>query len=676
MLPIIDDPCEIDKLGRSEAIDALCDVINSIDHNAGSSFTIGIYGDWGAGKTSALRQIERKITEHEDSSVLTVWFNPWQFSENDNILACLFLSIAGSIDTFVNDNTNNQKGKFEKIQDFSKNLRKSATSLIARGKIDISIPWVGSVGVQAEDTNNLDASENLKKVYGSLYIDALESISTTASQLERKIVVLIDDLDRCSRKHIISIFDGIKIFFDIPNFVFLVGTSQDVVRSALKSKYAELGIQPEAVDELAYLDKIVQFGYTLPPADTELLINNIVTPVFSKHNLDENYASFLISVVGKNPRTIKRVLNHYSFIYHVLNKRLGQNPNSGVVLKSVLISYLFPELFTILQTYSSSLLQLEKSIHNDTAIGSGSSLYNSIENQAVRSALNKINEFKIIQILSFGDKNDRFAKVNNFASYLFGATSENSNSFENEQTIKIEGTGKSSLSGFSKRFIPIEPLSCKIGNDKQGLFENSMHSKIYVDKFPITTDLYLELFPDAQIDLKMGHPVTHVSWLDAVNFCNILSERFNLSSVYNKNSKEPVADMNASGFRLLTEAEWESIAKLNFNNDEGIANIAWYSANSIGSTQPAGAKQPNSLGLFDMLGNVWEWVDDWHAKYPNENKIGYNGPNSGYEKVARGGSWADFERTIHPTTRGRFDINEREDNIGFRICTITNLEEK
>lgn len=670
----IDDPCEIDKLGRSEAIGALCDVIGTIDCSAGSSFTIGIYGDWGSGKTSALRQIEKRITEDQDGSVLTVWFNPWQFSENDNILACLFLSIAGSIDDYVSDEKTKQSGKVENIQKFSRNLRNTATSLIARGKIDISIPWVGSVGIQAEDAKNIDASEQLRRVYGSLYVDVLNSIADTASQLERKVVVLIDDLDRCSRRHIISIFDGIKIFFDISNFVFLVGTSHDVVRSALKSKYSELGLQPKTADELAYLDKIVQFGYTLPPAETDLLIDNIVNPIFEKYGLDHRCANFLIEVIGKNPRTIKRVLNHYSFTYHVLEQRLTGTPNNAVVLKSVLISYLFPELYTVFQTYSSSLLQLEYVIHSESFLSGGDSLHNSVENQAVSSALKNVSEFKLVKIMDFGEEKDKFATVSNIASYLFGAVTEHTKSFKDEQNGSVDRASKLSLAGFSKRFVTIEPFSCKIGSDKYGWFENTLTEKIYVDKFPITVDIYLEIVPNSLSDPKMGHPVTGVSWLDAIKFCDLLSERFNLAPVYSNDGTGTNVNTSASGFRLLTEVEWESIAKQGFTPEE-LHKFAWYSANSVGSTQPAGAKAANSLGLFDMLGNVWEWVNDWHAKYPSENTSGYSGPHTGYEKVARGGSWADFEKTIVPSTRGRFDIEEREDNIGFRICTRTNLEE-
>ena len=94
--------------------------------------------------------------------------------------------------------------------------------------------------------------------------------------------------------------------------------------------------------------------------------------------------------------------------------------------------------------------------------------------------------------------------------------------------------------------------------------------------------------------------------------------------------------------RLPTEAEWEYAARAGSNGSRygEIDQVAWYTGNSGSETHEVGRKQPNAWGLHDMLGNVWEWVEDWYAEqYPSGAAIDPHGPSSGTFRVLRGGSW-------------------------------------
>jgi formylglycine-generating enzyme required for sulfatase activity len=111
----------------------------------------------------------------------------------------------------------------------------------------------------------------------------------------------------------------------------------------------------------------------------------------------------------------------------------------------------------------------------------------------------------------------------------------------------------------------------------------------------------------------------------------------------------------ATGLRLPTEAEWEyayragtTTAFHSFsgypngtNDDTLLGNIAWFDANSNNQTRPVGGKQANALGLHDMSGNVWEWVNDWWSEtyYQSSPSTNPPGPSSGSARVLRGGSW-------------------------------------
>jgi formylglycine-generating enzyme required for sulfatase activity len=112
-------------------------------------------------------------------------------------------------------------------------------------------------------------------------------------------------------------------------------------------------------------------------------------------------------------------------------------------------------------------------------------------------------------------------------------------------------------------------------------------------------------------------PVESISWDDARSYCQ------------------------AVGMRLPTEAEWEYAARAGSNGSRygEIDQIAWYRSNSGSQTHEVGQKQANAWGLRDMLGNVWEWVEDWYAQYPPGATTDPRGPSSGSERGLRGGSW-------------------------------------
>jgi formylglycine-generating enzyme required for sulfatase activity len=131
----------------------------------------------------------------------------------------------------------------------------------------------------------------------------------------------------------------------------------------------------------------------------------------------------------------------------------------------------------------------------------------------------------------------------------------------------------------------------------------------------------------------------------------------------------------ATGMRLPTEAEWEFACRAGtlgplYNNsmDEGsLAALAWYASNSLDKTHPVGQRAPNPLGFYDMLGNVWEIVDDWFDSYSSVNQTNPLGPKSGYNHVARGGSWETASYEIRASFR--FGTTESLDfRQGFRVA--------
>jgi formylglycine-generating enzyme required for sulfatase activity len=158
---------------------------------------------------------------------------------------------------------------------------------------------------------------------------------------------------------------------------------------------------------------------------------------------------------------------------------------------------------------------------------------------------------------------------------------------------------------------------------------------------------------------RPDYPAT-VSWNDAQEFIKKL------------NAKEGHAR-----YRLPTEAEWEYAARAGTttaysfgNNPDELEKYAWYGGNfSTGSTHPVGTKQPNLWGLYDVHGNAWEWVQDFYSDsfYTRSPSSDPPGPNTGQERVVRGGSWHITADSWRSTFRKPYDADYRGISIGFRL---------
>jgi formylglycine-generating enzyme required for sulfatase activity len=125
-------------------------------------------------------------------------------------------------------------------------------------------------------------------------------------------------------------------------------------------------------------------------------------------------------------------------------------------------------------------------------------------------------------------------------------------------------------------------------------------------------------------------------------------------------------------YRLPTEAEWEYAARAGSTSARygELDAMAWYTANSGSQTHPVGQKQANAWGLYDMLGNVWEWVQDWYggSYYQQSPGTDPQGPSTGSSHVLRGGSWTGSARVVRAS--GRYDVGPggRSNDVGVRCA--------
>lgn len=178
----------------------------------------------------------------------------------------------------------------------------------------------------------------------------------------------------------------------------------------------------------------------------------------------------------------------------------------------------------------------------------------------------------------------------------------------------------------------------------------------------VTTGLYygtMEVHPSPLTESSI--PVVNVSWYDAIAFCNRLSRDAGFEPCYSTSDDGEWVDLDAeaNGYRLPTEAEWQHACKAGTTGYRyGLLDeIAWYDANSTGRLHQVGRKQPNRFGLYDMLGNAWEWC--WDV---------YDPEVYGPYRIFRGGGWADEARSCGATCRRRSHPTFRIDDLGFRLA--------
>jgi len=218
-------------------------------------------------------------------------------------------------------------------------------------------------------------------------------------------------------------------------------------------------------------------------------------------------------------------------------------------------------------------------------------------------------------------------------------------------------------------FVLIPAGTFQMGSNDSDAYDNEkpVHTvritqPFYLGKYEVTQGQWQAVMGNnpSKFTGDPNRPVEHVSWDDVQEFVRRL------------NSRE-----GGAMYRLPTEAEWEYAARAetttrwSFGDDVGqLGRYAWHDQNAGGQTHPVGQLQPNSWGLYDMHGNVWEWVQDWYGGYASGTAVDPAGPSSGSIRVNRGGSWIDSARYCRSAPRIRGAPGDRIVYLGFRLLRV------
>lgn len=342
---LIDDPASSPELGFHAYATALSDIIRS----STPEFAVGIFGSWGTGKTTLMRQIERLLTA--DGTVVTAWFTAWRYEREPHLIVPLIDVLREALD---------ERAASEPAAGAARlaagKLRRAGRAFLAGLTLSAKVPGVelqlDPGKVMQELQEKPDAGNEALSFYHAAFLMLREAIEDFSAKGQRRVVVFVDDLDRCLPANALDVLESMKLFFDVQGCVFVVGLDQAVAERAVAQKYAvgdTSTSEQSPVSGVDYLKKIFQVPFALPRIGTDQLREYCWAMLASSVLADRQVQDFQQNVLlhldflpeqdSVNPREIKRLVNAYVLQMKMLALRLGPLVNPGIVLALQIMSF-------------------------------------------------------------------------------------------------------------------------------------------------------------------------------------------------------------------------------------------------------------------------------------------------------------------------------------------------
>lgn len=399
-----------DLLDRGRAVAALEGLLRRAPLEG--SLVVGIYGGWGTGKTSVMRMLERKLEQAPGDAShqrITLWFDAWKYARQEQslwraLLLQVIRCLGARTDALVVDDSQRAMVR-DKLQTLEESLYRSL-SLTESGDLrvhwgaalplaaDLAIRWL-TTGVPAASGQeppgpfsrfvNLLKGEDAKAAMTLIdreqrerYVAQVTSMEQFRDTLEtclalfgiagapaetqtgtspddadgtgRRLFLFVDDLDRCLPEDAVAALEAIKLFLDLPGCVFVLGMDRHVVEQGIAVRYRDFKIEAgaPAFDPRAYLDKIIQIPFNLPPLET-IQVGTFLDGLIGGGRVHPDLAQCrdLIEIaVPQNPRMLKRVINVLELLLSLDGVPAGTDtPRARYIAKVALLQTCFDEAY-------------------------------------------------------------------------------------------------------------------------------------------------------------------------------------------------------------------------------------------------------------------------------------------------------------------------------------------
>ncbi len=362
---ILDIPAENPGLGFENYAEAFKGIIQGSEPR----FSIGIFGGWGSGKSTLMDEIRGRL---DSDACIGVPFSAWRYEKEEHLIVPLLDSIRGA----VNDWSKERMGSVAKLATkVARTIGGVTESILSGFSIKAGIPKVLEASFDANKAISaaaeLEDEEAMAATPRSFYLASFESLKRCFAEFHEqsggaRIVVFIDDLDRCLPEGALEVLESMKLFFDFDGFVFVVGLDQQVVEWCIDHRYAEASGSDEEdgfrVRGADYIKKIFQVPFALPPvaqrraeelidvvsANTDLVLEQSV----DLRNNVLPHLEHLLAAGNVNLRDVKRFLNSYTLIMKVHDQL---SPEVVLALQTVAFHPDWRDIFEALRVHGDDL---------------------------------------------------------------------------------------------------------------------------------------------------------------------------------------------------------------------------------------------------------------------------------------------------------------------------------
>jgi len=625
-----------------------------------SPFTVGIYGEWGKGKTSLLKFLMNEISLNKNKNhTINVFYDAWKFENDENPILGLLNIVERNI----------KKIRFEydedvilSILEYIKYIKNAVANISNEAKI------------ATLDLNNENIDEDIEKhivnqsTYFEIY-ELLKGLEKLLSNENYKIIIYLDNLDKCKPKNSIRILESVNLIFDLKGFSFVFAADRNILEERLESNIK---------NSKEYLDKLVQLPFNLPSFKGK--IEDLLDNLYSKNNsnliLENSIKNVIYSISSLNvltPRLIIRLINRIkvcSKIYDKLNPntKIGRENILSLFAISCTLDELFREFHNILIKNDTFVKYLIASLQNENLDKESLSLNINILSTDKKSMLNTVeNNFHVLKMI-FNTEQGKYwleNKSHRVSTYEF--LKSNNEIIENVQIDSIPMYKTDFLDNVilteketvinPKEFVKIPNQEFEMskyvitnkwfeefilsGGYNNSKYWNNIAANVWLMKNKITSlnekyekmvekeaeffkkkykeDLLKENFNN---DLQ---PVVYITYYEAEAFCKYLS---NIDEVYD--------------YKIPTKEQWEYVGKAGKENrvypwgNNWNPNYCNNGTTQLNKTSEIGMfPQGNSkFGVSDLVGNVWVWTSSLEGNEFNYLKGGsWNFSDVSYFKV-------------------------------------------
>jgi energy-coupling factor transporter ATP-binding protein EcfA2 len=390
---LLDTPSENPQLGFPEFATALREIIRESD----PQFAVGIFGTWGSGKTTLMHSVENLLRQEPDRMIV-VRFSAWRYEKEDHLIVPLLDVLREGLVKWADQRKEDSPAK-ETALKTARTIGRVATAIVAGFSLKAGVPGLMDISFDANKSlakaGELDQAHQELQTPRSFYHASFRALTEAFEEFckadkDRRIVVFIDDLDRCLPEGALQVLESMKLFFDLEGFVFVVGLDQDVVSAAVDARFrkdypadttadgATGGTIRGSVRGADYIKKIFQVPFTLPPVaigDLDAFLESFIAdsklPVAQAIEIRQRARPHLRYILedpesGVNPREIKRYINAYTLARKV---KPHLDPDVVLVVQTIFFQPGWEQVRIALYVFGVEFLQaLDAWLRNDRTV--------------------------------------------------------------------------------------------------------------------------------------------------------------------------------------------------------------------------------------------------------------------------------------------------------------------